>query len=416
MERLRNLIGQERPLAEVSQTLCFAVKSLGPAATGAMHVTCSDESEHECLEAFQHGFVQHLLPSLKFARQSAFRIANLGGRYEWGAVRLAEDHFAGSKTRPGFKLLVAKINAHVAYEPLDRPSGSPTSDSSFRLGVWVRYGRDSTCCGALAGLLQDGHQPHTMQLRELFGSEGRDRLSTLADESRVDPLYRPLYIAMVSARLQARQVVLDIQDYTPVTPTYFLVLACVTINRHERDTEIACGIYTLDGREGGGHHAVYFGLGDDPGDYRIDREHGRFIVTDEHLGTERAARNHRELAHSTLKLHGRAAELPIHDERLDRVRQDVARNKHRHHHHARTLLRIALPILAEVAPIPAAVLAFSDGAAGIHHAWRVHKLARELDGDAEARQILEELEQRIDQLDGERAEALLELLMRDYRS
>jgi hypothetical protein len=97
------------------------------------------------------------------------------------------------------------------------------------------------------------------------------------------------------------------------------------------------------------------------------------------------------------------------------VRADVARNKHRHHHHARTLLRVALPVLAEVAPVPAALLAFADGAAGIHHAFRVHKLAQGMKGTAEARHILDEIEGRIDQLDGDRAEALLELLMADYK-
>ena len=72
-------------------------------------------------------------------------------------------------------------------------------------------------------------------------------------------------------------------------------------------------------------------------------------------------------------------------------------------------------MLAEVAPIPTAVLMFADGAVGIHHAFRVHRLAREMEGTGEARQILDEIESRIDTLDGDHAAALLEMLMDEYR-
>ena len=61
MDRLRGLIGHERSLREIAQALHFWTQSLSPAAVGALHVTCSDESENECVDAFQHGFVQYLL-------------------------------------------------------------------------------------------------------------------------------------------------------------------------------------------------------------------------------------------------------------------------------------------------------------------------------------------------------------------
>jgi hypothetical protein len=424
MERLRNLAGHERSLGEISQVLSFAAQEMHAPVTGAMHVTCSDESENECVDAFQHGFVQHLLPSLKFARSAPFRTANLGGRYEWGSVRLAERHFCEPDRVSTFKLLVIKINAHVAYEPVDDRGGAgstaPGGPAPFRLGRWKRYGRESACCGALAALAGPGnHEPHVRDLRETLGSEGRDRLAALLDERRVDPLYRPLYAGIVSARLQARQAVLDIQDYLPSSPTYYLIVPCVTVNRHERDTEILCGLYTVDTRSGvsgAEAEAIYAGLGDDPEAFTTRIEHGRFIVADDQVGQERAARNHRHLARSMLLSHGELVPLRTADERLQRVREDVERDRHKHnHHHARTLLRIALPILAEVAPVPVAILAFADGAAGIHHAWRVHKLAAEMQGTDEARQILDEIHDRIDELDADRAEALLELLVQQYR-
>ena len=52
-------------------------------------------------------------------------------------------------------------------------------------------------------------------------------------------------------------------------PTYWVVLPCVTVNRHAQDTEIVCGVYAVDGRDG--ERAVtYSGLGDDAAAYRIE--------------------------------------------------------------------------------------------------------------------------------------------------
>jgi hypothetical protein len=271
MESVKKIIGQERSLREVAQNLLFGARAMAPTVVGALHLTCADETENECVEALQNGFVKYLLPTLKFARQSAFRLANLGGRYEWGAVRLAENHYATPQTANGFKLLLVKVNSHVACE------GSP---ASFRLGHWKRYGRESACCGALAHMLAGDRLPAVDDLAEAFHSEGHDRIVALRDPARVEQLYAPLYAAMVSARLQARKAVLDIQDYVATSPTYYVVLPCVTINKSERDTEIVCGMYTVDGRAGDSS-AVYSGLGDLPEGYRTTIEHGRFIVTDD---------------------------------------------------------------------------------------------------------------------------------------
>jgi len=45
----------------------------------------------------------------------------------------------------------------------------------------------------------------------------------------------------------------------------------------------------------------------------------------------------------------------------------------------------------------------------------VQKIAREMAGSEEAREILNEIHDRVDRLTPDRAEALIELLMRDYR-
>ena len=226
-------------------------------------------------------------------------------------------------------------------------------------------------------------------------------------------LHRPLFAALVSARLQARKAVLDAQEAQPTTPTLYLILPCVTINRPERDTEILCGVYSVDCRAGG-NEATYVGLGDDPTAFRIERLHKLFVVTDENVEQVRQGRDHRALARQALErqLAERPRAQP--DERLKRLSRDVAQNKHRHHHHASALLRAALPIVAEIAPIPAAVLMFADGAIGIHHTFKIHRLAREMEGSNDARQILAEVHARIDRLSPDEAEALIELLLRDY--
>ena len=406
MTELDHLIGQERSLREVAQTIHAWAQTQHAAEVGALHVTCSDESERECVEALQRGFIDYLLPPLKFARRSAFQLSNLGGRYEWGAAPLAEDHFRSDRSATGFTLLVAKINAHVAFEEI--PQGTDTA-ATYRLGVWDRYGRDSTSCGALNSLMAGKRSPFLDDLRQAFDSEGRDRLSTITDDQRVDPRFQPLVAGLVSARLQGRKAVLDIQDRAPAHPTYWVVVPCVTVNRHERDTEIVCGVYTVDGREGE-RVVTYSGLGDDPTGYQIDRIDGRFRVTDGQVGVTRPGRQHRQMVETDLRsTRDTLRHLP--DGQLERVRQDLQQNAREDYQHVLGLLKIALPIYAEAAPVQTAAFAFAHGLAGIHHAFTIHTLSDRQSGEAEAKRILQEVYDQIDHLDGRRAAAVLSLLL-----
>jgi len=272
MNQLRDLIGMEVDLERVISSLRRFTRDLNPPVVGSYHVTCSDEVEWGCAETFQRLFVQDMLPQLRPGVQASFRTMNLGARYEWGALRVAEEHYATADTEETFKLLVAKINSHVAVQEVG---------GRVVHGKLDRYGVESTCCGALVSLLRGAVLPATEELRELFRSGGQDRLAMLTDPQDIPPEHQALSAAIVNARLQADRAVLDIREFRPETPTIFLILPCVTLNRSGVDTELVVGQYGVDWTEE--HPTVkYTGLGDNPAHYRIEHVRGRLQVEDDH--------------------------------------------------------------------------------------------------------------------------------------
>ena len=420
MERLAGILGTERSLDEVNLALRYQVEHFRPPAVGAMHITCSDESEGEAVKAFQECFVDHLLPELKTWRRSAFRTANLGGRYEWGAIRLAEAHFALRESANEFKIMLVKVNAHVAVR---------TSNEGMAFGPMDRYQTQSTACGALGALLSGEQHPFTRDIENAICSEGMDRIAWLRDPNLIDPNVRMLFAAILSAKAQARRAILDIQEHTPATPTLYIVLACVTLNRSGDDTELACGYYLADYRQAEAS-ILYHGLGDDPTHYRFDGQLGRLRVEDDHLDAPRPARDHRQLVVETwaqrkdqfadpaIALFAGHADGTVppedHDKRVAQVVADIQSGKHLEDEYAKPILRMLLGVLADVSPIPAALLLFGEGVAAIYHVHRMHELARDLDCDEDARTVLAEVSRTIDELPPQRAREVTELLMQHY--
>ncbi|MBN1478144.1 hypothetical protein JXA47_15415 [Candidatus Sumerlaeota bacterium] len=407
MERIAKLIGGEHRLDHVCRTLREAARSTGAALHGAMHVTCSDESEHESCQVFARDYVRELLPRLRLMDCGAFRTANLGGRHEWGSVPLCENHFVTPELdrMPGaFKLIAVKVNSHV---------GVLTTPDGVRWGEMKRYGVDSIACGALSLLLGDSTLPEIERLRETFNFEGLDRVALLRDEAKIPPERRLLFAALVQARLQARRVILEIQDHVPLTPTLYLVLPCVTINRPDRDTEIVVGLYLADRRTPEGQ-VVYQGLGDDPTQFGTALKHGELRIEDAAMHRTREARDHRRLILEQIgEQHRRHAGRTPHHEKLAHVRQEVAERRHHERAASRLLLRTALMAIGEINPVLGALIVFGNGAAAIHHAARAHRLARHEAGAHEARVILDEVHDRVDELPPERVQALLEALTRE---
>jgi len=272
MSQLQDLIGVERELSQVGWAVRDFAQRLGPAAIGALHVTCSDEAEWECAEAFQRWFAAGVLPELKPACRAPFRSTNLGARYEWGAVRIAEEHFATPQARDGLKLLVVKINSHVAAR---QTAQGP------EYGWLQRYQCESACCGALAAMLEGSDLPAIEELVEAFAADGKNRLAVLRDAHRVPAGQRALLVAVVSARLQAERAVRDIREHDPQTPTIFLVLPCVSINRPGPDTELVVGQFGVDWSQSAAK-VKYRGLGNDPAGYQICYDQGRLVLKDDH--------------------------------------------------------------------------------------------------------------------------------------
>ncbi len=270
LEHLKPCIAIEKPMDELNQTLRSMARLVRPAAVGALRLTCADESERECIDSFRRWFVMPLLPTMKFWSKSPFRLANLGGQYEPGALRIAEDHFATPASRHSFKLMLAKVNSHVSVESVG---------GDYVYGEMERYDSESVFCGALHALMAGSDLPFARGLRAAFQSQGRDRLAELLDPSRVKPKERALAAALVNARLQSERLAEEALEFAPKSPTVYVVVAGVTLNSQGRDTEILCGVHAID-RRGEESERVYVGLGDSPGGLLIDHRYGVLRVSD----------------------------------------------------------------------------------------------------------------------------------------
>jgi hypothetical protein len=403
MQIIHDLIGRELPSETVNRALRSYAQSARVDEVGAVHVTCSDESEREVAESFQHWFADSLLPELKFSSRAPLRTANLGARYEWGAIRVAEKHFATPAARSGLKLMMVKINAHV---------GITQASGAVRYGVLNRYECDSACCSALNALLANTRHPAVDELTAAFNYDGLMRLDMLKDENTVAPELRILIAGILNARIQARSAIVDIQDYQPVTPTIFVVLPCVTLNRRQRDTEITVGAYWADSRVGT-ENAQYLGLSDDPSKFQVSLRHGSLVVSDGQIEQARDARNHRvEVVEQW-----RARREPLTKASDPRIREIAERSKKSPQYSAtmtRETLKTLLWLAADISPIPLSIMLFAKGIAGVHRLYSVHQLARGAGDVDQARDIIEEVSDQIAKIPADRAQAAIDAIVRHY--
>ena len=272
MQLPRDLIGAEAELPELSRAILALARSFDVPTVGGYHITCSDETEWECARAFHRIIAAATLPPLKADRPAAFHTMNLGARYESGAARIAEHHYAVNQPDGRAKLMIVKINSHVS---VDQTADGP------RFGTLDRYGIESTCCGALTAMFTDASLPALDELRQTFRSESTDRIALLRDEMRIPASRRLLYAAVVNARLQAARAVDEMTATAPHSPTVWLVFPCVTLNYVNRDdTELLIGQYTVDATEDE-PTTLYQGLGDMPSEYRLGNQDERIVIEDD---------------------------------------------------------------------------------------------------------------------------------------
>ncbi len=267
---LQALVGIESDCAQVVWHLRDFAEEIRAPLVGGYQVTCSDEAQWECARGFQQGFVEPLMPALRPGFRAPLRSANLGGRFERGAIRIAEEHFAGARAHGDFKLLVVKINAHV---------GVCAAADGVEYGWSERYGQRLACCGTLSALLGGKGPPAIAELRDTFRAGKTDRLAALRDERVVPPAYRALLAAVVNARLQAERAAAEAARHAPRTPTIYLIVSCVTLNRSGSDTEIVVGQHGIDWT-GRAAEIKYQGLGDDPAGYRVQHREGRLYLAE----------------------------------------------------------------------------------------------------------------------------------------
>ena len=263
MQRLDQLIGRELAPEALAQDLCSWVGRKGHRVVGAVLVTCADESEREGGEAFQRGVVERLLPRLKTGVIAPFRICNLGSRYEPGALTVAESHFA--LAGEGTKLMLVKVSSHVA-----------AGEHEGVLGRLRRYQGSCRACGALHALL-DGRDdlPFLQDLRQSFATGDTDRLGVLAGGGAVDDSLRPLVAAVCNAQLQAGRALDEARRLTPRSPTDWLVLSTVVVNRRGRDGELLCGYAWMPD---GAQEPEAVALGDDPAGIRLTSTESRLVL------------------------------------------------------------------------------------------------------------------------------------------
>lgn len=273
MDRIAQLLGREVDVDTVGRALYADAGEFQASIVGGVLITCSDESERQVRDAFQRNFAEHLLPSLKFGERSFFRLANLGGRYETGAVEIARQHYSPDDAGSGFGLLVVKINSHVCAEH---------DGDGYRFGWMKRYDTDSVYCGALHAMLDGSDLPFATELAATFRAGGLDRLELLADEARVAPEHRSLFVAVTNSALQARRTVADIEATRPAQPTLFVVVHGVALNKKQKDADIVCGVHRIDWRTDEPTRS-YHGLGDDPSRYRIRSAHAPLTIEDDTL-------------------------------------------------------------------------------------------------------------------------------------
>jgi hypothetical protein len=144
----------------------------------------------------------------------------------------------------------------------------------------------------------------------------------------------------------------------------------------------------------------------------MQHRHGLLYVEDDQLYQPREARDHRQ--DILRQWQQRRYRETIDSERMTEIARRVARKEHHDAQFAREMLKTLLWLLADLAPVPAAVLLFANGAASIHHLYRVQRLAQGVDDHHAAKAIVGEVAAAADAMSADQAGGTIDTLMEQY--
>lgn len=258
--QLNAILGRELELGLLSDALSNVVGAAACPTVGVVHITCADEAQHRVIEKVQELLVEPHVTPMASGERTAFRLINLGGHHEHGALGIAEEHWAGAHDDDRPKLMVVRVDAHVGVD--HDPAGRPL------YGRFLRFGRSSVACGALAAVLKgvamrgaEGFVDNEVRARRI--------LEAFPEHTRM------LAAAICRAELSAQDCLDEIHRLEPQSPTVWLVVATVTLNHPDRHSSMLTSTH-LVGDTTQPHHS---GLGTDIDRYQIDHPDDRLVVT-----------------------------------------------------------------------------------------------------------------------------------------
>lgn len=257
---LAALTGRELEFGLLSRTVSDVVGRAPWPTIGAVHITCADEVQQRVIDKVQHLLVEPHVTAMASGEHTAFRLVNLGGHHELGALGIAENHWAGGHdTAVGPKLMVVRADAHVGVDY--DPAGNPV------YGKFLRFEHSSVACGALAAVLRG------VAMRGAEGFVDQEvRARRILDAFDEDT--RMLAAAVCRAELSAADCLGEIRTLQPESPTVWLVLATVTLNHPDRHSSLLTSVAVVD--ETGAETGT--GLGIDVEAYRIEHRDGKLEV------------------------------------------------------------------------------------------------------------------------------------------
>lgn len=414
MDELRRIIGKEKPLDQFHLAVRRAAAQIaGIASYGSCLVTCSDELLGLTRSGFDRDVASPLISDAANSKDRVFSVSNLCGRLEPGAFSLVDDHFTRNNAR-GPKLLVIEIASHV---------GRIKRGTAYSYGNVERFGRLSTCCGALTLLLEppDGtarvRHPWFEQLNAFFGPVRLAALRENRDSSRM------VSAAVIHSALQAESALSDIFENPPITPTDVLLVAGVSVNQQWANGFLPVSYHHLRARDDQMKIMSGYSLRTTPEALKIKTSHARIEVEGGHA-MEQAMRVQRHIAEPESEpvtgevLKDLADLAPHHREELDR-RLDVVRTQVESirndpaawRTYSRPILRGLFRGLSVVQPELGVAAMLYDGGEKLFSAHKLKQIVDHGPSSLAGRRVLHDVEAELQQLNHEDAQQVLDILL-----